>query len=205
MSEPELIAGKTIYAIDADGRGFEIHLMVGKPYPHEHGDWACPLALEGLHGRFPDIRGVDSWQSLVLALKLSRNLLEYFVEDGGKLYWEKGGEEISVDELYGDVRETPEPELPLTEEQQARIDELTADHLRAIDEALLANASSQWRKVARVVGSVVSGNSDNIPKLPDIFFAERVRKLVAAGKLESQGNLNYMRFSEVRLPERRIS
>ena len=156
--------------------------------------------MEGLLGLNHDIYGVDSWQSLVLAQRIVHNILSYFVADGGKLFWEKGGEEISVAELYGDVEETPEPDPPPTEEQQARIDELTSEHIRLIDEAILANASSQYRKVARVAGSAMQANDGLVPKVPDIFYAERVRNLVAEGKLESQGNLLYMEFSEVRLP-----
>jgi len=46
----------------------------------------------------------------------------------------------------------------------------------------------------------MQANDGLVPKVPDIFYAERVRNLVAEGKLESQGNLLYMGFSEVRLP-----
>ena len=38
------------------------------------------------------------------------------------------------------------------------------------------------------------------PDVPDIYYAQRVRHLVEVGKLESQGDLHYMRYSEVRLP-----
>ena len=37
--------------------------------------------------------------------------------------------------------------------------------------------------------------------IPDLYFAQRGRKLVEAGRLESQGNLSYMGLSEVRLPK----
>jgi hypothetical protein len=99
-----------------------------------------------------------------------------------------------------DVVKTSETEWPPTAEQQARIDKLTVDHLQKIDEAILANASSQWRKVSRVAGSAMMANSGTVPSIPDIFYAERIRDLVTAGKLESQGNLAAMRFREVRLP-----
>ena len=36
--------------------------------------------------------------------------------------------------------------------------------------------------------------------LPDIYYAQRVLSLVDAGRLEAQGDLKYLRFSEVRLP-----
>ena len=93
------------------------------------------------------------------------------------------------------------PERPTTE-QQSRIDKLTDDHLRLIDEAILANASLQWQKVARVIGSAMDSTVDSVPRVPDSFYAERIRQLVATGQLESEGNLDAMRSCEVRLPDK---
>ena len=39
------------------------------------------------------------------------------------------------------------------------------------------------------------------PGFSDAFYAHRVRSLVECGKLESNGDLSYMRFSEVRLSQ----
>jgi hypothetical protein len=44
--------------------------------------------------------------------------------------------------------------------------------------------------------------SARIPNVPDVYYAQRVCHLVEVGKLESQGNLAFMRFSEVRLPSK---
>src|SRR5215203_6152323 len=112
MTDKKRIAETTLYAVDKESRAFEIRAMVGAPYKDESGDWACPVSLDGLHGQLQDIYGVDSWQSLVLAMNLVGNLLTYFVEDGGKLYREKGGDEISVADLFADVEEAPESEWP---------------------------------------------------------------------------------------------
>jgi len=109
MNDRNPIAKRIIFAIDKDGREFEIRAALGLPYETESGDWACPVALEGLHGGLPDMYGVDSWQSLVIAIKTIHTTLSYFVEDGGKLYWDKGGEELSVAELFGEVAEVPGP------------------------------------------------------------------------------------------------
>jgi hypothetical protein len=38
--------------------------------------------------------------------------------------------------------------------------------------------------------------------IPDLFYAQRIRHLIASGQLESQGNTTSMRFSEVRLAKR---
>jgi hypothetical protein len=204
MTERELIAERTIYAIDKDGRGFEIRVMLGKPYQTDSkfNDWACPVGLSGLHGAFPDMHGVDSWQALTLAMNLIGNLLSYFVEDGGKLYYEKDGSETSVHELFkGPPTETPEPDGPLTDEQQERVNRLTTEELTQIDDSLMAVATTQWRKVARLVGTALGANRDSIPNVQDVFYAQRVRKLVEEERLVSEGNLDYMRFSEVKLPK----
>ena len=87
----------------------------------------------------------------------------------------------------------------MSADESARVAKLTNEDIRRIDEALVAEADSRWRKVARVVGFAI-GRPGHIPGIPDIYYAQRVRNLVEAGRLESQGNLDYMRFSEVRLP-----
>ena len=202
MSEPETIAERIIYVVDKDSRGFDVGIMIGKPYQTDskYGEWGCPIALIGLHGRLHDVYGVDSWQALTLAIRLVRDLLDHFVESGGKLYSPEHDNEISVAELFGDVSEQPVPDEPPSEEQQERINKLTDEDIRIIDGAILASSSTHWRKVARVVGDTMNATSGEIPNVPDIYYSERIRKLAAAGKLESQGNLYYMRFSEIRLP-----
>lgn len=203
MMERELIAERTICAIDKDSREFEIQLMVGKPYQVSHAEWACPVAMMGLHGVFPDMRGVDSWQALTIAQQLIRGLLTGFVEDGGKLFAEKDGEELTVDNLF--AGRSPRPRAsrpPLTKEQyQERIDALTPDELQQIDNALMAGATTQFRKVARIVGIAMTANEDSTKRIPDDFYASRVRRLVEEGRLISEGDLDQMRRSEVRLPD----
>lgn len=200
MSEKELIAERTIYAIDKDSRGFEIRLMIGKPYPDPPNVWACPVAMVGLHGTFPDMRGVDSWQALMMAQRLIDGLLTGFVEDGGRLFYDENGDELAVSEVFS-ARAPRAAKPPLTEkEYQERIDALTPADLQRIDNALMAGASTQFRKVARVVGIAMSAKEED-DRIPDYFYASRVQKLVEEGRLVSQGNLEFMRFSEVKLPE----
>ena len=97
----------------------------------------------------------------------------------------------------------PRPLPPLNEEQEAKVALLTDEDLKMIDQGLLSNASKKWRKVARVVGSTMDyGSPARIDGIPDIFYAQRVRKLVECGKLESTGNLDYIGYSEVRFPSK---
>lgn len=76
---------------------------------------------------------------------------------------------------------------------------LTRLRVARIDAALLAQASTQWRKVARVVGMAMIKGPRRIAGVPDLYYAKRVQILVHRGLLQAQGNLNAMRYSEVRL------
>lgn len=205
MNEPELIAERLVYAVAKDGHGFQIHLMVGRPYQQDAGNWACPVALGGLHGRLHDVRAEDSWQALILAIRLAEVLLGFFIEDGGKLYWEEGGEEMSLNDLFWDQPKSsepnvPQPDGPLSPEEEELARSLSPQQLQAIDEAIMSNCSKQFRKVARVIMHVMDIDSLTDKRLSDVFYADRIYKLVESGKLISEGKLGYMRFCEVRLP-----
>jgi pimeloyl-ACP methyl ester carboxylesterase len=92
------------------------------------------------------------------------------------------------------------PDPPLDVEQSMRVSKLTQEDLWDIDRELLTQSARSWRKVARIVGQAIGKLSARIPDVPDVYYAQRVRHLVEIGKLESQGDLHYMRYSEVRLP-----
>lgn len=101
--------------------------------------------------------------------------------------------------------ETPLPDGELSDEQQARVDQLTSEELRLIDDALLAQCNHRFRKVARIVGFAMMERDEGYKGIPDIFYSQRVTKLVESGRLEHQGRLGYMRFCEVRLPQENAS
>ena len=72
---------------------------------------------------------------------------------------------------------------------------------RDFDEMLLALATTRWQKAARVIGQIMTAVSeDDWPG--DAFLSKRVQALVTAGKLESQGDLSRIRYSEIRLPQK---
>jgi hypothetical protein len=98
------------------------------------------------------------------------------------------------------MREEFEPDPPLSADERERVATLSQAQTVAIDNALLGHASSQWRKVAYLVGMSMSTQEDRLAGIPDLYYAERVRDLVNRGLLEAHGNLAYMRFSEVRIP-----
>lgn len=94
----------------------------------------------------------------------------------------------------------PVPDPDLTPAQRALISRLTAEQLTEIDLTLLANSCEHFRKTARVVATTMGQLTDRIKGIPDIFYARRIKRLVNEGKLEAQGDLRCMHFSEIRIP-----
>jgi Protein of unknown function len=82
----------------------------------------------------------------------------------------------------------------------ARVHTMSPD---LIDQTILAFCKPQFLKVARIVGDVAVALKVpmKMEKEKD-FIADRIKALVAAERLESQGNLDRWRFSEIRLPEK---
>lgn len=94
--------------------------------------------------------------------------------------------------------DSDEPDRMLTGAEEGVVSRLTAEELAAVDAALLELAGDAWRKVALLVSNAFRRLAARLPDLPDVYYSRRVRELVDAGVLESQGNLARMRFSEVR-------
>jgi len=92
------------------------------------------------------------------------------------------------------------PDNTLTPEQLTLVEMLSDTEIEAIDNALLANTSVHWRKVARVVSATMLELPIRVEGIPDSYYSQRIQKLVNDGLLESQGNLSYMRYSEIRIP-----
>ena len=82
----------------ADGSERPVRVRVGRPYLDGAGVWACPAELSGFEQRYPDMRGDDSLQALVLALSLLWRRLQDFVEKGGTVL-DREGHAFTLDEL----------------------------------------------------------------------------------------------------------
>lgn len=93
-----------------------------------------------------------------------------------------------------------EPDGKLTPEQEQLVGQLTVDQVREIDMALLSNTNDRWRKVAMVVATTMLELPSRINDIPDIYYSQRIRKLVDEKQLVAIGDLSYMRYSEVRKP-----
>jgi len=90
---------------------------------------------------------------------------------------------------------------PMSPEQATIAASLSPEFVAKIDQVILSHALPRNRKVAMMVGLTMRDRSVRVPGLPDLFYAQRVKALVAKGLLVAEGNLDYMRYSEVRLPE----
>ncbi|WP_316368290.1 DUF3658 domain-containing protein [Candidatus Thiodiazotropha sp. CDECU1] len=93
-----------------------------------------------------------------------------------------------------------EPDGKLTPEQEQLVERLTVEEVHEIDMALLSNTNDKWRKVAMVVARTMLDIPSRISGIPDIYYSQRIRKLVDEKQLVTRGNLSYMRYSEVRKP-----
>ena len=100
MTESEHVAERTLIAVRPDGSEQRITLAIGTPYRASEGDWACPVALDGLHPDLANQHGVDSWQALQLACQLVARLVASFVEGGGLLLWPDEREPVDPAELF---------------------------------------------------------------------------------------------------------
>ena len=97
-------------------------------------------------------------------------------------------------------------EFQLSSADHERLETLTCEDLELIDKWLIMHATDQWKKTAMVVMQAI-GESDKARMLEDVsdlIFGIRVEALIAEGSLLVQGNVRRMRYSEIKLPEKKI-
>ena len=97
----------------------------------------------------------------------------------------------------------PDRELdgPMDPEDEVRTRLLTEAELRVIDECILSNITDRFHKTARVVALTMRAMNNRF-NLPDVFYSGRIKLLAQSGVIEAAGNLDRMRYSEVRLADR---
>jgi hypothetical protein len=103
VSDRTAIASRKLLATDKNGHEFELTVAVGEPYQISESEWACPASIEGLHGRFPDMHGVDSWQAMQLAYQIAAQTLVDFVDNGGRLFGFEEREPVTPRQLFPDL------------------------------------------------------------------------------------------------------
>jgi hypothetical protein len=68
---------------DPKGSASRILIAIATPYQRGARDWACPVAIDGLHAQLPDVHGASSLQALCLGISLVHSLLEERLSKGG--------------------------------------------------------------------------------------------------------------------------
>lgn len=97
-SRPSL-ASRSIDVIKPSGERAQVVLLIGQPYEVTPQEWAIPVSMNGLHERLWNLHGIDSWQVVQLGFEFIVQMLEYFVQDGGQLYWPETDERFEPAEL----------------------------------------------------------------------------------------------------------
>ena len=99
----EIVATTSLECVNSAGERLQVLVEIGRPYRAPEGEWACPVAMRGLHNSLPDVRGEDSLQALCLAASLVRMLLTGFIDDGGKILLPNSDSEYDLDATFSKV------------------------------------------------------------------------------------------------------
>lgn len=101
-----IVAERKLIMRGKDREEREIHIKIGRPYEVSKGEAACPLAIDGLYGRLPDIRGVDTFQALGLAMKFVQLTLKAWEKKGAVFLISEDGKEYpgNIDAIFGESR-----------------------------------------------------------------------------------------------------
>lgn len=94
----------------------------------------------------------------------------------------------------------PVPDTLLDSSEQEFVTRLTQCDLIAIDNALIENTATSWRKVVRVIGAAMVTLDGQFSGIPLGLYVQRVGELVQSGELLAQGDIQFIRLGEVRLP-----
>ena len=98
-SMKEIIAEKDLIGIEPDGSRFMIMLKIGMPYA-EGDEWVCPIGAIGLHPELREVRAPDSFQALMRGCNLLQQILEFFLDDGGKILSPDDQKPLSLDDIF---------------------------------------------------------------------------------------------------------
>ena len=88
-------------------------------------------------------------------------------------------------------------EIEFTESDLNYFNQLSQDELELIDNTLYSYTSERWQKIAMIIGRSLK-LCNQFKDLNDIKLLVRVHHLINTSKLETQGNIKAMRFSEVK-------
>ena len=96
----DLIVEASIVCVTDKGDRHPMIVEVGRPYPVAE-DFACHVAIRGLHDHIAPIMGSDQMQALTLALSIVKANLEVLEKKGYKIVFPDDSEEdTSVTEIW---------------------------------------------------------------------------------------------------------
>jgi hypothetical protein len=81
------IAEEPVVFVHPNGSRREGRIAFGMPYQAEGGETRCPVALDGMDSRGPDIAGESSLQALLLAIRFAAQRISDFRERGGRIVY----------------------------------------------------------------------------------------------------------------------
>lgn len=94
--------------------------------------------------------------------------------------------------------ENPITNIPLTDQELNRVSNLTESEIKWIDKTIIACTHKRYLKQARVVIQASEKVEEQLNGIPFTYYSLRIQELVKNNLLESIGDLNIMRFSEIR-------
>ena len=98
----EAIAEEQVVFVYPDGRRVPGHIRIEKPYvvDENEGECRCPVMIEGLHERMPDVAGSGTLQALLLGVCFCGSLLRDFVDAGGRILRPDAESDTEGEELF---------------------------------------------------------------------------------------------------------
>ncbi len=103
---------------------------------------------------------------------------------------------IGCDDMSKNTMEVP-VEIEFTESDFNYFKKLSIAELELIDDFVYSHTQERWRKIAMVIAQSLK-LKDQFPDIDETKLLLRIHHLINVGKLQSQGNIKAMRFSEVK-------
>lgn len=99
MSSQVAVIERKWFVIAPDGGECDVALQIGAPSQERDGEWCVVVRLVGWDLGSHKIFGVDSWQAVALGMKFAASRAQDFCGRGWLLYWERGGEVVTQQEI----------------------------------------------------------------------------------------------------------
>lgn len=98
------IAETNLYCVDEKNGEFDLPVKISVPKQVEENRYATQIDMGIVIQGIDPIVGVDSFQSLCLAVSFVKTVLEKYRENGGKVFWGRQSEDEIIDiEKYDEI------------------------------------------------------------------------------------------------------